>query len=316
MEMVIKTSAPSEVLDVSAGAREVVSAISSDAVDRDDEVVLPSGMRRRSHAGMTVFFNHDTAQPVGSCQWAKASGNKLLAKTRFTDKTQLGNDVFNLVQDNVLRSYSIGFRFFDASPPTPEEVQRRPDWAQARRIYRDWELMEYSVVGVPANPDAVTLACSKGLISADMAARLKGHNSTEAEVELNPDAVVWAQRQIISGHVDRASPWSWDPRHAHAWLEQCGGKWPQYGRMFLAIRPGADPETFGAWAFPIGRGGVVYTSALRAALERAAQHGHAKIESAARELLTLIEARKSLGSPVAALIASGAAGRLRAAIGR
>lgn len=132
-------------------------------MDRQNEVVLPTGMLRKNHAGMTVFYNHDTTRPIGVTQWIKPHDGKILAKFRCTDKTPFARDIFALAQDGVLRTYSIGFRPLEASPPTAAEIRQHPEWADAVRVYRSWELLEFSLVGVPANPEALMLAISKGI---------------------------------------------------------------------------------------------------------------------------------------------------------
>ena len=150
-----------QLIEVQTGRREIVACISTSAVDRDGDVVLPEGLVRKNYSGLTVFYNHDTALPLGAAQWVKKSGDRVIAKYRCTDKTQFGRDMFALAQDGVLNSYSIGFLPGEFSGPTPEETARRPELKMARRIYRKWELLEFSLVGIPANPEATMLAISK-----------------------------------------------------------------------------------------------------------------------------------------------------------
>ena len=150
-----------QLIEVQAGRREIVACISTSAVDRDGDVVLPEGLVRKNYSGLTVFYNHDTALPLGAAQWVKKSGDRVIAKYRCTDKTQFGRDMFALAQDGVLNSYSIGFLPGEFSNPTSEETARRPELKKARRMYRKWELLEFSLVGIPANPEATMLAISK-----------------------------------------------------------------------------------------------------------------------------------------------------------
>jgi HK97 family phage prohead protease len=153
--------------DVNVGKREVVAVISTDAIDRDGEVVSPKGMKKKHFAGNpVVMVNHDyQTPPVGKALWVKADGNRILAKYTITDKTQLGRDVFALIQDGILSAHSIGFISNYSSKPTTKEVNERPDLKGAKLIHRDWNLLEFSVVGIPANPEALTLAVSKGVVS-------------------------------------------------------------------------------------------------------------------------------------------------------
>ncbi len=158
---ILRKAFEGQLIEVQAGRREIVACISTPAVDRDGDVVLPEGLLRKNYAGLTVFYNHDTALPLGAAQWVKKSGERILAKYRCTDKTQFGRDMFALAQDGVLNSYSVGFLPGEYSNPTAEEIVRRPELKKARRIYRQWELLEFSLVGIPANPEATMLAISK-----------------------------------------------------------------------------------------------------------------------------------------------------------
>ncbi len=181
-------------LEAAPGKREIVACISTAAVDRQNEVVLPTGLLRKNHAGMTVFYNHDTTQPIGVTQWIKPHHGKLLAKFRCTDKTPFARDIFALAQDGVLRTYSIGFRPLAASPPTAAEIRQNPTWAAATRVHRSWELLEFSLVGVPANPEALMLAISKGISGSARAAM-------EAILPPPPVAADYAWLSAIVSHL-------------------------------------------------------------------------------------------------------------------
>jgi HK97 family phage prohead protease len=168
-------------LQLESGSRTVVAIISTDAVDRDGEVVLPKGMRKKAFQGNPVVFtNHDYfSLPIGKALWVKAEPQRVLAKYQVSDKTPEAQEVWDLLRDGILQAHSIGFVSHHASPPTPQEIQARPDWATARLVHRDWELLEFSVVGVPANPEALALAVSKGY-SRDVLRKLFGPQVTRS----------------------------------------------------------------------------------------------------------------------------------------
>jgi len=162
MELITKST--DSHLEVNEGKREVLAVISSDAVDRDGEVVSPRGMKKKNFSGNPVVMkNHDySSLPIGKALWVKADGNKVLSKYRVSDATQEARDVFGLLQDGTLKAHSIGFISHYKSKPTTKEINERPDLADAKLIHRDWSLHEFSVVGVPCNPEALALAVSKG----------------------------------------------------------------------------------------------------------------------------------------------------------
>lgn len=156
-------------LTIDEASREVVAVISTDSVDRDGEVVLPRGLSKQNYGGNPVVLwghNYDLP-PIGVTRWIKPDGvkadrSRLIAKYYLSDKTQLARDVFSLLQEGCLRAHSIGFQVSKCSPPTKSEVDMRPDWSGCKNVIRSWELLEFSVVSVPANPEALALAVAKG----------------------------------------------------------------------------------------------------------------------------------------------------------
>ncbi len=170
MEQKINKVHASNIEQLDQGSRTVLAVISSSAIDRDNEVVLPKAMRKKQYAGNSVVMvNHDyTSLPIGKALWVKADGDKVLAKYHVTDKTELGRDVFALLQDGILNAHSIGFTSYESSAPTTKEIKANPEWAAVKRVHRDFELLEFSVVGIPANPAALTIAVSKGISKATL----------------------------------------------------------------------------------------------------------------------------------------------------
>lgn len=150
-------------LQLNDGSREFIAVITAETLDRDNEVVISRGLQKKQYAGNAVICTfHDYSKfPIGSCRWVKAQDNQVIAKGYITDKTQEGRDAWNLMKDGVLRAFSVGFIPLECGKPTPTELQEHPDWKQAERVIRRWELFEFSVCAVPCNPDALLLATAK-----------------------------------------------------------------------------------------------------------------------------------------------------------
>lgn len=200
-------------ISVDPGKREVVSIISTDAIDRDGEVVLPSGLKKKNYAGNpVVLVNHNyESLPIGKSLWIKTAGDKVLAKTYITDKTQLGQDVFGLLQDGILNAVSIGFVPSKSGAPTEKEIKARPELAAAKNMIREWELLEYSFVTVPCNPEALTLAVSKGY-SAETLKFInggtlpevdRGEKFTGVNFQDLPDPIYCKEWKTIQADIDR-----------------------------------------------------------------------------------------------------------------
>ena len=148
-------------LEINKGNREILCVASSNAIDRDNEIVLPSGLRTKgvNMAGRPILWAHNRElPPIGSILWMKPQGDKVLCKYRLSDKTEFAREVFDLIQDDCLRFHSVGFEVFDESAPTPQEIKANPDWQSARNVVREWECLELSLCPVPCNPEADLVA--------------------------------------------------------------------------------------------------------------------------------------------------------------
>ncbi len=169
---------PCEIVDKTGEEMEprtVVAKISTSAVDLDGEVLLPKGIVLDQYINNpVVYYGHDHSEPpVGKNLWIKAAGKNVVAKTQFAN-TVFGNDLHGLYQERIMRGFSVAFPMRDAEwhEPTEKEIVRNPAWAKAKRIYTKWTLMEYSAVGLPANPEALAMAVSKGICRPETAKRL------------------------------------------------------------------------------------------------------------------------------------------------
>lgn len=107
-------------------------------------------------------------------------------------------------------------------------------------------------------------------------------------MKLNEKGYRHARSLIKDGKVDESSSWSFSAEDGNRLLGD-PPDWENYGRWHLGIREDADPETKRYFAYPFGKNGKVYRSALRAIRTRAAQQNHADIFEAAGRLLTELD---------------------------
>ncbi len=177
---VVTPKGPTEVMD---GERADVSWISTEAVDRDNEVVIAKGMND-SHFKLNpiVTLNHAYDQPpVGRSLWRKRVKDGELAgikaKTQYPRRPDgwTGDDwppdtVLQLIQAGLLQGKSVGFLRLKSHAPTSDEVRKAPELADCRRIIDEWLLIEYACTFLPMNQAALVEAVSKSGIAP---ARLK-----------------------------------------------------------------------------------------------------------------------------------------------
>lgn len=176
--------APSEVLD---GERADVSWITTESIDRENEVVIAKGMNE-SHFKLNpiVTLQHEYwAPPVGKSLWRKriADGQMVgvKAKTQYTPRPSdwpAGEDwdpdcVFSLIKAGMMMGKSVGFLRIKSHCPTPDDIKKNPELANCYRIIDEWLLLEYACTFLPMNQEALVEAVSKSAIKGKMADRFK-----------------------------------------------------------------------------------------------------------------------------------------------
>jgi len=152
-------------------SRTDVSFITTDAVDREAQVVLPSGGDWSTYNRVVTFAHRYDQLPVGSNWWIRPRGNGLIAKTFYPPKPAdwgdapwLPSAVLHLMQQPTptCTGKSIGFLPLNVRSATTEELALRPNLRNVPIIDR-WIGVEYAVVPVPCNPEAEMQAVAKGL---------------------------------------------------------------------------------------------------------------------------------------------------------
>lgn len=160
-----------QIIKRDATTQEFTAVASSALVDRHGEIVSVEGWDLENFkANPVLLWSHDHTIPaIGKATkiWVDGVGDK--AKLMFTGiwqtVTQEGRDAAELVAQGIINSFSVGF--------LPREM--------VGNKYTDQELLEISLVNVPANPQAVMLAYKnlkeKGLSDAVSKAVIQGFTS-------------------------------------------------------------------------------------------------------------------------------------------
>jgi HK97 family phage prohead protease len=140
-----------------------IEAVISDAtMDRAGDVVEQSGWQLDSYKkNPVVLWAHDSSiPPIGKAVDVRVSAGKLRATTLFAT-TPLAQEVFQLYRGGFLRSFSVGFK------PLAFRPIRDDDGNVTGFRFMKQELLEYSAVSIPANPNAVVMMrsmCERGML--------------------------------------------------------------------------------------------------------------------------------------------------------
>ena len=130
--------------------------ISTVTPDRYGDIVNPYGMNAVNYKkNPVVLFGHNSrGMVIGKNIELSTDEHGVKAVTKFAD-TAAGRDIYKLNRDGFLNAWSIGFI------PGKQEQVKHEDGNTYNHI-TEWELLEYSSVPIPANPDCLNLML-KGL---------------------------------------------------------------------------------------------------------------------------------------------------------
>lgn len=154
----------SEVVELKAD--EAVSAapryrftITTNSVDRDGDVIDPAGWQLDSYLkNPVVLWAHDYRQPpVAVARSIEKSATGLVSEAEFVDAATypFAGTIASLVKLGALRGTSVGFR------PVEGKWSTSPERKGVH--FHEQELLEWSIVPVPANPDCLVQARAEGV---------------------------------------------------------------------------------------------------------------------------------------------------------
>lgn len=128
---------------------EIIGIASTASRDRDGESISQEGWDLESFRKNPVLLvGHNYSEyPVGKATDISVQDGKLVFKAVFSEATQKAKEAYQLVKEGILSAFSVGF------------IPRDYDKSDSSVITKA-ELLEISLVPVPANPEAVVLAKS------------------------------------------------------------------------------------------------------------------------------------------------------------
>lgn len=110
---------------------------STSDVDRQGDIVMPSGMKVK--LPVPLLWSHDHKQPIGSVRSAEIRADGVWVEASVVTGTQRADEVWTLIDAGAIDSFSIGFRGLKYEP------------IETGLRYLQWELLETSIVAVGAN---------------------------------------------------------------------------------------------------------------------------------------------------------------------
>jgi HK97 family phage major capsid protein/HK97 family phage prohead protease len=157
------------------GSDPLEFVLSDDTVDRYGDVIEPAGWALANFRKNPIaLFGHSASFPIGNWSNVRVEGNKLLARLEFAARGTSAriDELIGLVEQGILRAVSVGFR--PLSDPVPLDEKKPYNGVR----YTKQELLETSLVSVPANPAALVLARSLNISDETIALAFGEHAVT------------------------------------------------------------------------------------------------------------------------------------------
>ena len=144
-----------------------------------------------------ILFQHDHDDPVGRTVEHRIDGAGLWIKARIS---AAATEVFDLIRDNVITAFSVGFRILDAEYNAVAEVF----------LIKEVELIEISVVSVPANQNTL-FSLSKAFDDAEEYKKFKEQFAKEESAK----GLETSKPAESESHKE----WDMDPKELQAMLD-------------------------------------------------------------------------------------------------
>ncbi|MBP7570899.1 MAG: HK97 family phage prohead protease [Acidobacteria bacterium] len=161
-----------EVKAIDPNRQRVTHVISSASVDRAGDIIEPGGWKLGTYRkNPVVLLDHDyrVERIIGKAVDLDHDDENLYATTEFGSHP-LGVEAFLLVEMGLARGWSVGFRaekyhsIVDGKGETLNCCRCKAARTKTPGFhYTQAELLEYSLVAIPMNPDAVTNAIQRGV---------------------------------------------------------------------------------------------------------------------------------------------------------
>ena len=229
----------------------IVVTASTKTVDRDKEILDPAGCILDNYRkNPVILFGHNqNIPPIGRALWVDADDTSVKAKIEFAP-TQFAQEIRTLVEEGFLKAISVRFLPLEWIEKGDERMREYDPTGEAIRVYTKWELLEISIVDIPANPEAlIERYAGAGVLKSE--ALIKALKGGDMEV----------LKRVVPFEATPKAPENrpWDKNRAirslRKWASSDGSgdpdkiNWKKYARGFAWYDTNAA-DTLGAYKLP------------------------------------------------------------------
>jgi len=159
MEFNYFNSKACKIVDTDDEERTITFRISDETLDRYKEVMNVKGCQVENfRANPVVLWAHNRMQElpaIANARWIKFEKNAIISQAEFAPM-DFAMSIYMLYKKKFMHGVSVGYIVL-AYTDTYDD-----DDTPANRIIEKWDLLEYSAVPVPANPNALVTAYKSG----------------------------------------------------------------------------------------------------------------------------------------------------------
>ncbi len=175
--------------------------ISDEAPDRMGDIVRQGGMDAGNFQRNPVFLlGHDQdSLPIGKGVAIERDGKETYLRVKFAEGYPQAEIAASLVEQGIMRATSIGFMPKTGGVYSPKNEDERKELGLGKYgvEFRSWELLEVSLVTVPANPNA---------LAASLGAAVERGICTQADAETFKAKALPTERDMLKRIGAKAQP--------------------------------------------------------------------------------------------------------------
>ena len=178
---------------LTSDTRTASFVFSDESVDRYGDVIKANGWKLDNfNANPIALFGHDSGSVeniIGRAKNVRVEGSRLVGDIEFMDAgvNPKADAVYQMIKSGFLKTVSVGFAPIDWEPT---KDKARPGGVD----FKTQELLEISVVPIPANPNAVHMAKAAGIDVAGLGMEIRAGE-------------VWACGAARDLPIDEADAW-------------------------------------------------------------------------------------------------------------
>ena len=148
-----------------ADSRAIRFTISTESQDRQGDIIEAKGWKLDSfRRNPVVLWSHDYSQPpIAKATDLQVVDGRLVATAEFIPASisPFAETIYQMVKGGYLNGTSVGFKPIKVRPIDPEKTGLEAAFGGVRFV--EQELLEFSVVPIPANPEALVEARAAGI---------------------------------------------------------------------------------------------------------------------------------------------------------